>query len=239
MSTGMTRLLTFDEHSDMNESEECSTRHGHATRVKINDDDKKCPGCGGYVNAKEKFVKESLNEGSTFVIPTMDDLAKAVEEIGVNINIKYTDKSMTINGKTFRFPQMNDHWQNSDISKSIAFDDKVADYLHELCKDKWEDVHAKYEGILNQIKSLGELRISHSHFDYGPTAPASIRKVLPDVQEWVNKWREIATGEDFNKTLREYEVLRHLFDRQYLRLVKHSLAKKQSPVTVTEEPDNE
>lgn len=183
----------------------------------------------------EHKLDESLNEYATYVIPTMDDLIKAIEEIGVNVKITYTDKSMSINGKTFRFPEMSNDWQNMDTSKDIAFDNKVVAYLHDLCKDKWEDVKTKYEALVNQIKELGELTVSHGQVHFGPTAPDSIKKILPRVQDWVNKFRDISTGEDFNKILREYEVMRHLFDRGYLHQVQQALVKKNGPVTVTTE----
>ena len=172
-----------------------------------------------HVQSFDSFLNESnenlILEYTSYRVSNAEDLLNGLKEIGAPIQIDLKNASVTIDGKNLRAPK-----NLKDTGTSIKWDDAVMDALrnNKELSAMWKTVNAKYENILKNMKSVESLTGylgDPKSIDFGTTGPARINdyfQKITQVQKFLN---DLLSNANTQKTLREYEILRHLYDRGY------------------------
>lgn len=165
---------------------------------------------------KELFTSVMLNEYKAPYagINTLQDLIDAVEGLfpGV-VKIKQTPDGISVDGR--RFKAVDDY---ASTSKKIGFDDKIEEALRANKKlmKVWKEVHGNYSLVLKELKKYDVRRARD--IDWATYGPRDMRSFIESINNMVDLLEKLPFNLD--KVMREYEVLRVLFDRGYESLRK-------------------
>lgn len=172
-----------------------------------------------HIKSFESFINESENglllEYTSYRISNGEELLNGLKEIGAPITIDVKNASVTIDGQNIRIPK-----NLKDTSTSTAWDDKVMDALrnNKELTSMWKTVRAKYENILKNMKSIDSLTGylgDPKNIDFGITGPAAINAYFQKITQAQKFLNDLLSNKSTQDTLRQYEVLRHLYDRGY------------------------
>lgn len=172
-----------------------------------------------HVQSFDSFLNESnenlILEYTSYRVSNAEDLLNGLKEIGAPIQIDLKNASVTIDGKNLRVPK-----NLKDSGTSIKWDDAVYDALrnNKELSAMWKTVNAKYENILKNMRSIDSLTGyigDTKHMDFGTTGPARINEYFQKITQVQKFLSDLLSNANTQKTLREYEILRHLYDRGY------------------------
>lgn len=139
----------------------------------------------------------------------MDRTINQVKEwfsiLGINPEIKFTGKSISIDGKNFRLPTEKTSFENK-----MDFESKITSHVRSLFPENLEkELTEKYHELNNSLKSLN-VRIDFTHLNYGCTALRDVKRGIEDAK----KLLEFSlTYPDFYSILEKYTAYSGLIDR--------------------------
>lgn len=172
-----------------------------------------------HIKSFDSFLNESqetiLLEYNSYRVSNTEELLNGLKEIGAPITIDVKNASVTIDGQNLRIPK-----NLKDTGTSIKWDDKVYDALrnNKELSAMWKTVSGKYDIIIKNMRSLdsltGYLRDPKS-IDWGVTGPAQINAYFQKITQVQKFLSDLLSDKSTQDTLRQYEILRHLYDRGY------------------------
>jgi hypothetical protein len=123
--------------------------------------------------------------------------------LGIDINIKFNGKTLSINGNNFRIPKTD------NIDTRIKFDEKIISYVRSLFPENLEDQLTKnYTQLSNDLKSQN-IHIDFSRLNYGGTASRDIRNSVEDAKKLL---QFVSENPDFYIIVDKYSAYRNLVD---------------------------
>lgn len=170
------------------------------------------------------LVNESLhqslqiNEYLSYRVSNWGELINGLAEIGAPVKIDKGKSSISVDDVAYRLPK-----DLTNISTDIAFDKKIVDALRkntELTK-MWKDVNSKYSSILKNLRNITSIAgsaYSPEHINWGNTGPANINDYFSNISKQYKFLNDLIGNASAQKTLRQYEILRHLYDDGYMRM---------------------
>lgn len=142
---------------------------------------------------------------------TLQDVIDAVNAEFPNVvSIKQTNTGITIDGINLQLPR------DPSFVKAFEYDNVVVTQLRKNAKlmKIWNTVNKNYSMILNEIRKWKIL--DPNYINWSTVGPSDLQRFRADVMNMIDLLKKLPF--DFDKVMKQYEVLRILFDRGYSSL---------------------
>lgn len=132
--------------------------------------------------------------------------------LGINVELKFTGKSISINGTNFRLPTNKTSFENT-----MDFETKITSHVRSLLPEKLEnELTEKYNELNNSLKELN-IHIDFRQFNYGVTVYRDVKRSIEDAKRLLEF---VSNYPDFYSIIEKYSAYANLLNRDWDSIIE-------------------